>query len=192
MLLPAAHRSASCPQRAVALALLALLTLFGTNLLGSCAAAPVSRQHGPTRVGLYDFRSQRRFELVNEAHTARLDQYSTVRANADRKVQSNEIVAELTGWLEAEGFAALARDGASPSRGATDAVWALEVEREGKARHLVVSKSTSPEDYAHCRKLKDGFLDIYNATYAGQATQTKQGESPFLAPEPPSRVRRGQ
>ncbi|MBM3988333.1 MAG: hypothetical protein FJ294_10320 [Planctomycetes bacterium] len=160
--------------------------------LGSCSSAPKADQTAPTRIGLYDFRSQRRFELVNEAHTARLDQYSKVRENADRKVQSNEIVAELTGWLETEGFGALAREGPSPSRGATDAVWALEVEREGKPRHLVVSKSTSPADYARCRKLKDGFLDIYNATYAGQATQTKQGESPFLAPEPPSRIRRGQ
>ena len=160
--------------------------------LGGCASAPAADRAAPTRIGLYDFRSQRRFELVNEAHTARLDQYSTVRANADRKVQSNEIVAELAGWLETEGFGALARDGASPSRGSTDAVWALEVELDGKPRHLVVSKSTPPADYALCRNLKAGFLDIYNATYAGQATQTKEGETPFLAPEPPSRLRRGQ
>lgn len=157
--------------------------------LGSCASTPSPAQIEPCRIGLYDFRSQRRFELVNEAHTARLDQYSQVRDNADRKVQSNEIVADLAGWLEKEGFAALARDGASPSRGATDAVWAMEVERGGKLRHFVVSKSTPPADYALCRNLKAGFLDIYNATYAGQATQTQAGQSPFLAPEPPSRVR---
>ncbi|MFM7297236.1 MAG: hypothetical protein ACKO4Q_08440, partial [Planctomycetota bacterium] len=162
------------------------------TFLGSCASAPKADRTVPTRIGLYDFRSQRRFELVNEAHTARLDQYSTVRENADRKVQSNEIVADLTGWFEKEGFAALAREGASPTKGSTDAVWAMEVELDGKLRHVVVSKSTPPADYALCRSLKAGFLDIYNATYAGQATQTKEGESPFLAPEPPSRVRRGQ
>jgi hypothetical protein len=161
-------------------------------LLGSCASAPSQSKAEPCRIGLYDFRSQRRFELVNEAHTARLDQYSQVRDNADRKVQSNEIVADLAGWLEKEGFGALAREGASPSRGATEAVWAMEIENGGKLRHLVVSKSTPPADYALCRNLKAGFLDIYNATYAGQATQTKEGQSPFLAPEPPSRVRPAQ
>ncbi len=184
MLRPAFLAAARGPLWALVLTLLALLQ--------GCASTTSSGKAVACRIGLYDFRSQRRFELVNEAHTARLDQYSQVRDNADRKVQSNEIVADLAGWLEKEGFGALAREGASPSQGATDAVWAMEIERDGKLRHLVVSKSTPPNDYALCRNLKAGFLDIYNATYAGQATQTKEGESPFLAPEPPSRVRRGQ
>lgn len=168
-----------------------LFALLAGLLVAACASSPSVEPapHGPWRVGLLDYRSKRRFELVNEAHTSRVEQYSQLRPNADRKVQTDEIVGELVGWLESEGFAKLARGGAAPETPGADAVWTLELDGPGGARHVLVLKSTSPEDYAVYRKLKAGFLDIYNATYAGQATQMKDGETPFLAPEPPKRVR---
>ncbi|MCY3003896.1 MAG: hypothetical protein NTV21_19035 [Planctomycetota bacterium] len=145
---------------------------------------------GAWRVGLRDYRTGRNFELVNETHTSRVEQYSTLRDNADRKVQSDEIVAELVGWLESEGFGSLAQTGAAPTEKSAERVWVLEVQGPDGPRHLLVTKSTTPESYAVCRKLKAGFLDIYNATYAGQAKQMAEGETPFLAPELPKRLRK--
>ncbi len=169
----------------------ALGLLLFALLAGACSSNPAVTKAGPGawRVGLRDYRSGRNFELVNETHTSRVAQYSTVRDNADRKVQSDEIVAELVGWLDSEGFGSLAQTGAAPTEKSADRVWVLEVQGPDGPRHLLVTKSTSPESYAICRKLKAGFLDIYNATYAGQAKQMAEGETPFLAPELPKRLR---
>lgn len=169
----------------------ALGLLLLALLAGACSSNPAVAKAGPGawRVGLRDYRTGRNFELVNETHTSRVAQYSTVRDNADRKVQSDEIVAELVGWLESEGFGTLAQSGAAPTEQRADRVWVLEVQGPEGPRHVLVTKSISPESYATCRKLKAGFLDIYNATYAGQAKQMADGETPFLAPELPKRLR---
>ena len=175
--------------------LAALLPALGLLLLallaGACSSTPNVTKAGPGawRVGLRDYRSGRNFELVNESHTSRVEQYSTLRDNADRKVQSDEIIAELVGWLESEGFGTLAQAGTAPTEPGGDRVWVLEVQGPDGPRHVLVTKAISQESYAVCRKLKAGFLDIYNATYAGQAKQMQEGETPFLAPEPPKRVR---
>lgn len=169
----------------------ALGLLLVAFLGGGCSSNPAVTKAGAGawRVGLRDYRSGRNFELVNESHTSRVEQYSKLRDNADRKVQSDEIVAELVGWLESEGFGKLAQAGTAPSEAGGDRVWVLEVQGPTGPRHVLVTKSVSQDDYAICRKLKAGFLDIYNATYAGQAKEMQEGETPFLAPEPPKRLR---
>lgn len=167
--------------------------LFAATVgLLACACSSTPSASGapddPWRVSLYDYRTQKRFELVNEAHTARVDQYSQMRNSADRKVQTNEIMDELVGWLEEHGFSQLAQPGRAPEQGGSEAVWSMELEGASGARFVLVRKTTPPADHQVCRDLKTGFLQIYNATYAGQAIQLKEGESPFLAPEPPKRV----
>ena len=69
---------------------------YADDLLTGDRAAIANRydRRGAWRVGLRDYRTGRNFELVNETHTSRVEQYSTLRDNADRKVQSDEIVAK--------------------------------------------------------------------------------------------------
>jgi hypothetical protein len=170
--------------------LLVSLAARGASSCASTGAKAGSDGAEPCRIALHEYRAKKSFELVNEAHTGRLEQYSKLSTNFDRKVQTNEIMADLLGWMESEGFRALAVSGAAPASAAgTDVAWCLEVELPSGTRHLTVQKGIAADTYAVCRTLKAGFLDIYNATFAGQATQTKEGESPFTAPSPKARTR---
>lgn len=184
------RRPCSGPLRAFVFVLLGSLALLWASGCASTGTKGASSGAEPCRIALHEYRAKKSFELVNEAHTGRLEQYSKLSTNFDRKVQTNEIMADLLGWMESEGFRALAVSGSAPTSAAgSDVAWCLEVESPGGTRHLTVQKGIAPDTYAICRTLKAGFLDIYNATFAGQATQTKEGESPFTAPTPKARTR---
>ena len=156
------------------------------TLLGSgCAGPGGSGDSGKAlRVEFFDYRSNRSLELVSESHTQRLEQYSQVRANANRKVQKDEVMAELVRRLGECSFEQLARPGAAPETPTADVFWSLEVEGPDGTRHALYQRSMITADANACRAMKATFIDVFNQTYALQAVELKDGESPFLAPEP--------
>jgi hypothetical protein len=162
------------------------------TVLAACAGAPKAADPSsgePQRIALVLYRNPRVLELVSEAHTARLAQYSEVRESAGRKVQSNELMEALVEAFRERGFASLARNGPAPRTAGPDAYWALEVEDDAGVAHAILSKSLSQADVRTCLELKNAFLEVYNATYGLQAVEVKEGESPFKTPEPPRKAR---
>lgn len=171
-------------------ALLALLAL-----LAAACTAPASRKPGrtgePVRVAFIDYRSARRLELVNESHTERLEQYSQVRADASRKVQTDEVMAALVEYLDANGLGERAQVGPAPAvpPSGSGLSMAIEVEVGGATSHVPAYRDMAAGDKERVRVLAAAILDTYNATYSLQAVESRPGETPFETPKPPARLR---
>lgn len=154
----------------------------------SCATNPAEGGSGRAlRVSLLDYRSQKSFELVSESHTSRVEQYSKVRAQPSRKVQTDEIMGQLVDWMDDHEFGRLALAGPAPRSAPERAVWSLELEEPEGVRHCLLIKDMPAADGLACRQLIAGVLDIFNNTYGAQTVEVKEGETPFQAPEAPRR-----
>jgi len=162
-----------------------LLSSLLLAALCACASAPqVAR---PQRVLFVDFRTGTRFELVNETHTGRVEQYSELRASADRKVQTDEVLSGLVEVLRDEGFDAQARPGPAPRQSDGQAVMALEIEDGDRTEHALGFKGMPPDDRKQLLLMAQNFVDLYNATYGLQAVELEEGENPFENPIGPTR-----
>ncbi len=155
-------------------------------LLAGCASSSGDGAEGstgnPARVAYVDYRTQRTFELVNESHTGRIEQYSAVRQNANRKVQTDEVLAGLIEFMRGEGFARLARPGPAPQGSEGSVAMALEIEEGGAVEHVLGFKGMPPKDNQALITLWQGFLEIYNATYGLQAVESQGDSLPFENP----------
>lgn len=171
------------------------LLVFGAVLASFFAACRSSSAHSSsepalaTRVSWRDYRVEQLLELVNEAHTDRLEQYSAGRGDANRKVQSNEIVAALVEHMRSGKYEAFWQPGAAPSTNAGGALWSLEIEDPRGSVCLVEHSGLSVEEKRARRELRQAFIDTYNLTYSLQAVKVKDGETPFSEPAPPTRPR---
>jgi len=141
------------------------------------AAAPGT----PLRVTYISYTSGQRLELVNEAHTGRVEQYSKVRADASRKVQTNDVMRGLVEVLRDNGFNRFAVAGPAPDAEGVMA-WALELEDGGEVTHVGAVPGLSAADGRTLLRLATAFVDTYNATYGLQAVKVKPGETPFSNP----------
>lgn len=165
-------------------ALLALLAL------SACASSGADAVAGhPQRVAWVDYRSKVLLELVNESHTDRLEQYSTVRSRseASRKVQTDEVMAELLAVLREGGFEKRARPGAMPRGGDGQSVMALEIDDDGRISHVLAWRGMPADDRQAILGMAQNFADLYNATYGLQAVEMGLDESPFENPVGPTR-----
>lgn len=137
----------------------------------------------PLRVTYLSFKSGQRLvlELVNEAHTGRLEQYSAVRSDAARKVQTNDVMQGLVEVLEENGFGDRAQAGSAPAEAGVMA-WALEIEEDGNLRHISAVPGLTPEENQNLLRLAAAFVDTYNATYGLQAVELKQDSTYFQTP----------
>jgi hypothetical protein len=162
------------------------LLCFLVGLL-ACACASSSKSAAtpgePQRIQLVTYARPMRFELVNLTHTGRLEQYSTKvkRDEANRKVQTDELLAALVEWMDDNGFRRLSRPGRAPTTAIEGVAWALEIERPQGVAHVLLTTSMAPQDVKDCVTLKNGFLETFNATYGLQAVEVKPGEVPFQA-----------
>ena len=127
------------------------LGLLSLALLSACAsptsasnAPEASASAAPARVRFMDYREGTVFELVNEAHTDRVELYSEVRSDTTTKVANNEVMDELLKYLESSGFHQHARSGVAP-RTSGSFRWGGEVEAGGGTFFMVVGDHT-PSD----------------------------------------------
>lgn len=163
-----------------------VLSLSLALLAGACSSSPSSHDRAdganvegsPLRVTYISYKNNKHLELVNEAHTGRVEQYSQVRRDASRKVQTNDVMVGLVEVLEENGFEEHAMAGGAPTQQGIMA-WALEVESDKGLRHVGGVPGMSPDDNRELLRLAAAFLDTYNATYGLQAVKLKPGQSPF-------------
>jgi len=169
----------------------ALLALGLTLLLCACSSSSSSSGDEddlgtPLRVTYIAYKSGQHLELVNEAHTGRLEQYSAVRSDAARKVQTNDVMRGLVEVLEKNGFKERAQEGAAPANAGV-MVWALEIEDAQGLRHIGPVPGLSPEENHDLLRLAAAFVDTYNATYGLQAVELKDDSKFFQTPTSKSR-----
>ena len=171
---------------------LSVLLSVGLTLL-LCACSSSSSAGGdedelgtPLRVTYVHYKSGQRLELVNEAHTGRLEQYSAVRADASRKVQTNDVMRGLVEVLMDNGFEERAQAGAAPASTGVMS-WALEIEDDQGLRHIGPMPGLTPEESHSLLRLAAAFVDTYNATYGLQAVELKQDSTFFQTPTSKSR-----
>lgn len=170
------------PPTLVPTALLGLLALAG------CASHAASDGPArPQRVAWIDYRSGVRLELVNETHTGRVEQYSTTRKDASRKVQTDEVMSGLIEILHDQGFSERARPGPMPLGGDGQNVMALEIDDAGDVQHVVAWRGMPADDRTALLGMAQNFADLYNATYGLQAVEVGQDESPFENPVGPTK-----
>jgi len=162
-----------------------LLACLLLGLLAACTSTPPAPR--PQRVTYFDLRSGARFELVNETHTGRLEQYSEVRSDAARKVQTDEVMQGLVEVLRDRGFDDQARPGPAPRAGEGESVMALEIEDGDKIEHVLGYRGMPEAELRRLLELRQDFLELYNATYGLQAVEQREGESPFQNPVGPTR-----
>ena len=130
------------------------VVLFSLALLTGCQGTTVSPEaSAPSRVRFMDYRQGTVFELVNEAHTDRVELYSELRANTETKVTSDEVMDALLEYLQDAGFHGKTRAGSAP-RSSDTYLWGGEIERDGVTKYMIVGDQTSAAD----RQL---FIDCY-------------------------------
>ena len=168
--------------RTFPIVLLALLPLAGCAS-NSASSGPAR----PQRVAWIDYRSNVRLELVNETHTGRVEQYSSTRKDASRKVQTDEVMSGLIEVLRDEGFGKQARSGPMPLGSDGRSVMALEIDDNGAIEHVVAWKGMPARERTAILSMAQNFADLYNATYGLQAVDVGLDESPFENPVGPTR-----
>jgi len=157
--------------------------LLGLAALGCSSAGSKSSDSAGAAVlvTLRNFRSGERFELASESHTDRLAYYSDARGEAQRKVQSDEIMSAFVDELERQGYADHAQAGRAPSLEGSDVVrWGIEVEDGEQRTHWLVGTSSPPNDWNAFQKCRDTFLQLYNITVSFQAVQNKEAGKKYF------------
>lgn len=177
-----------------------LLLASAGVLLASCSATSGSRGDDgdpadgePVRMRLVHYLQDIRFELVSEAHTPRLEQYSTVAdkewLKASRKVASNKWMSGLRDFLEKQGYDEDAKPGASPD-GARGLRWSLEVEDARGVRHVSYLGTEEMPVQRRMNTYQKAFIDTFNSTQAFQAVEIDDDASDRLFRNPVSASRR--
>jgi hypothetical protein len=132
------------------------------------------------RVLVLSYRSQQRFELVNESHTDRVELYSEKRASAATKVQTDEVLDALLEHMREQGFFRFAEESPAPQAGGASITRAIELESPEGTWSFVVGPGSPEEQRLAFDRCFAAFLDLYNATY--QLQSVDPGWTPPGAP----------
>ncbi len=161
----------------------ALLTL-ALSFVASCSSPAAEKTLTERVVALQDFRNARRFTLLDDATHSRVEQYSAVRAEANTKVLTAEIMDALAEHLHSNGFDEFAREGRLPESGGEGVAWGLELREGQRVSHVLgYPAGLTSEQQQTLRALRVAFLETFNQVYSMQAVELKPGESPFKAPQ---------
>ena len=168
----------------------ALLASLAGLLLAACASSPRSDapspsgdQGEPLRLTYHQAKDDRVLELVNETHTDPVEYYSQERSSNARKIQNDEIMAELLGYMSKNGFDRWSLAGAAARPGAGVA-WTLEVETPRGVSHVAWRSGASRSELEDLKAIKEAFVAIYANTGSAQSVRLKPGENPFETPDP--------
>jgi hypothetical protein len=172
--------------RLLLLAPLLLLAACSSQRSGTTSSDPNAPEQKPTpgepvRMTVYDYRTPIQFELVNQSHTTKVDQYSKVRKleEASRKVQEDEVMAALLVWENDNGFQKFAQQGSAPALRSGMRTWALEIETPAGTRYIMEASTASVEDKKQMRKLRDAVIEIFNNTQSWQAVDVQDPNKLF-------------
>jgi len=172
------HNAARLLRLPSLLILSALLTLVAACSSTGAGSRLDSVGH-PARIRFVSSASQHSFELVNETHTGRVELYSTTRASADIKVQTDEVVDEVLVHFAKLGLNERLQAGAAPPP--SGGTWSmLEIDVAGEALHFTVGAGSSVEDRDLYIKCRQTFLLVYNQTYQLQSVKREHGWSPSV------------
>jgi hypothetical protein len=164
-----------------------ILAIALAALAGACASSAPKEAH-PQRVTFVDFRNGTRLELVNEAHTGRVEQYSELleKDQATRKVQTDDVMAGLIDVLRDGGFDDQAQPGPAPRQSDGQSVLTLEIEDGDKVEYALGYKGMPAAQRQKLLALVGTLVELYNQTYGLQAVELKEGEMPFENPVGPT------
>ena len=156
----------------------------GTNI-GARAEAPVkAKPKGPAYLlRMVDYKSGVRLELVNESHTAPIDQYSKVRSDGSRKVTSDEWMSGLIEYLRDNGWSKEEQDGNAPAQARGSLRWSLEMVGPDGANFVGEASDAKGSQLKRLRTIQKAFVDTYNATQQFQAVTVQDGVLPFKVPD---------
>ena len=169
-------------------ALIVLVSCSSTSSSGSAGA------DGPVRVTLTQWHDGQYFELVNDSFTSevesksRVEVYSTVRSDAQRKVQADEVTEELLVFFEDHGFDELSTAGHAPPPKvqADNGGWTIEVE-DAKGVRFALTVGRTREDKVELLMMIQAFFEIWNNTFSLQSVDVQPGDSPFKRAKTPGR-----
>jgi len=140
----------------------------------------------PMRATLLHYSQGARFELVGESTDDRTSYYSTERAEAGRKFQTDEVMVELIEHLDDEGFAEYGQEGRAPSSGGTLILLSLETEVDGTTRCWMLGKDAQVDEARAFKLCMKDFLDLYNVSQAFQIIENPEGRDVFRDRRQPS------
>ena len=167
-------------------ALLACALATACSSTGGSGARSSSVQEAkgqPILLVFTDYRTGARMELANESHTDRIKQYSEPRSDANRKVQSDDLMKGLVAYLDDQGFSKDATPGDPPYMTGGDLRWTLQITRPFGESYVAESQTSSTREKLRLRIYSKAFLDTYNHTQAWQAVQIESGRMPFKGPK---------
>lgn len=152
-----------------------------TALLGpGCASTPEAYGGSELLVTLHNYRGGEQFELASESHTDRVAYYSSTRAEATRKVQTDEVMSAFLRELQRLGLEQHARTGRAPASSQGDVIrWGLEVASGDRQVHWLVGTGSEAGDWKAFERCRDTFLQLYNSTVSYQAVENESGREFF-------------
>lgn len=160
-------------------------TAEGSNsAVESTEAGTPPKPTGPAYLlRMVDYKSGAKMELVNPAHTTAIDQYSKVRADAGRKVTSEEWMAGLLEFFEDQGWSEEVQSGTAPKLAQGVLRWSLEMTGPKGTSYIAEPMDAKGSQRTRLRTMQKAFLDTFNATLGLQAVKV-QG-LPFKTPDMP-------
>ena len=152
-------------------ALLGLVALVQACASGGSSSGAEELTGKPVSIRYVHYVSGQRLELVNPAHTDRVELYSQRRAIADAgtKVSTDEVLGATLQFFDERGFWDAAQPGPAPAEGGPTFSQALEVDLGGRRGYLLFGKDTEPGEKKRFAECAQAFLGIYNQTYQLQA-----------------------
>lgn len=164
-------------------------------VLAACSSTPsadgADGARSPLRITLTQWHNGQYFELVNDSYLAeveaqsRVELYSSVRSDAQRKVQADDVSAELMAKFDELGFDDLANPGHAPApKVGAETGWSIEVEDASGVR-FALTFGREADDRIALLSMIQAFFEIWNNTFSLQSVEVEPGESPFKQPTPP-------
>jgi hypothetical protein len=165
--------------------LLACALTAACSSTGGSGGRPAAGQKAkgePILLVFTDYHTGARLELANESHTDRVKQYSEQRNDANRKVQSDDLMNGLVAYLDEQGFSRDATPGDPPYMTGGDLRWTLQVMRAAGESYVAEARTASTREKRRLRIYSKAFLDTYNHTQGWQAVKIESGQMPFKGP----------
>jgi len=158
---------------------LLLLCLPLLGLFISCNSAP-SGEDAIMRVTLRRYKQGQVFELVSESHTDPKKYYSTLRADANRKVLPDRAMQSLVSGIQEAGMNEYEQEGPAPTTASAGVRSSFELQHGEHLTHWAPHANASAKEQELFFVLLNDYLKIYSQTESFQFVQNKRGGQLFV------------